>query len=322
MRLGHFRFLSRLLVGLAVAAATVVSCDDAPTTGGNASDYALELRFLGTAPTGATLQAFEAAQTTIRNTIIGGLSPVLPPSGFNIEDCNPDDATLAGNPDLPSDALAGLVIYVHVRAMDGTGGTLGAAGPCLVRSAAENYLPALGLMTLDEADLAAMTSARLEQVVLHEMLHVVGFGTIWDWLGLIDTTTDSANARFLGARARTACADVQGGGADCATTVPVHSADGAGSRFAHWRESLFTVELMTPFLNNVATIPFSEMTIQSLGDLGYTVSNLAAQPYAVSGTFLMAESGGEEPSLQMPEPMRPRFTLTESGQLMPFRSSR
>jgi hypothetical protein len=322
MRLGHFRFPSRLLVGLAVAAATVVSCDDAPTTGGNATDYALELRFLGTAPTGATLQAFEAAQTTIRNTIVGGLSPVTPPPGFNIEDCNPADGTLSGNPDLPSEPLPGLVIYIHVRAMDGAGGTLGSAGPCLVRTAAQNHLPALGLMTLDQADLAAMTGARLEQVVLHEMLHVVGFGTIWDLAEVIDASADTANARFLGPRARTACANVQGGGPDCAATVPVHSTDGPGSRYAHWRESLFTVELMTPFLDNVATIPFSEMTIQSLGDLGYTVSNLTAQPYAVSGTFLMAERGGEEPSLQMPEPMRPRFTLTESGQLMPYGSSR
>ena len=322
MHLSHFRTLSRLVIGFAVAAVTVVSCDGAPTTGGNTSEYELELRFLGTAPTGATLSAFQAAQATIRNTIIGGLSPVMPPAGFNIADCNPDDATLAGNPNLPSDPLIGLVIYVHVRAMDGPGGTLGSAGPCLVRSPGQNFLPALGLLTLDQADLAAMSSARLEQVVLHEMLHVVGFGTIWDMAGLIDTTTDSTNSRFLGPRARTACVNVHGGGANCSTSVPVHSADGAGSRYAHWRESLFTIELMTPFLNNVAMNPFSEMTIQSLGDLGYTVSVVSAQPYTVSGTFLMAEGGGEEPSLLMPEPMRPRFTLNEAGQLMTFRSPR
>lgn len=175
-------------------------------------------------------------------------------------------------------------------------------------------------MRLDEADVANLLSTgRLSSVVLHEMLHVVGFGTVWFDNSLLDTTL-TTDARFLGTRARAACADLHSGGTNCATTVPVHSTDGVGSRHSHWRESLFTNELMTPFLNNVATNPLSAMTIQSLGDLGYVVSTSAAQPFTVSGTMLqalVAEDG--RPPLRLAEPMRPRFGVDVHGDLIPYR---
>ncbi|MEX2181486.1 MAG: leishmanolysin-related zinc metalloendopeptidase [Gemmatimonadaceae bacterium] len=307
---------------LAAAAAALGGCSSGPTTGGSASDYVLEIRWLSTPPTGATLEAFESARTTIRSTITGALSPVMPPAGFNIADCDPNDTNLQGFPDVPAEAILGLVVYIQIREMDGVGGKLGSAGPCLVRSASQKYLTALGIVRLDAADVSNLeANGRLVAVVLHELLHVVGFGTIWLENGLRDTT-DVDNARFLGARARAACAEVHGGGADCATTVPLHSADGAGSAYSHWRETLFTNELMTPFLNSPPT-PFSEMTIQSLGDLGYQVSSVPAQPYLVSGTFLRAEGGAPElPPQAMPEPTRPVFTLDDAGNLIPFRSPR
>ena len=303
------------------AAATLVACTSGPTTGGSASDYVLEIRWLGTAPTGATLESFESARTTIRTAVIGALNPVLPPSDFNVADCDPSDTALEGFPDVPNEPILGLVMYIQIREMDGVGGTLGSAGPCLVRSAAQKYLPALGIVRLDAADVTNLqASGRLTAVVLHEMLHVVGFGTIWLDNSLRDTSNVD-DARFLGPRSRLACAESHGGGADCATTVPLHSADGPGSAYSHWRETLFTNELMTPFLNSPPT-PLSEMSIQSLGDLGYVVSNSPAQPYVVSGTFLVAEGGEPEPPpLAMPAPTRPVFTVDAAGNLTRFRSA-
>jgi hypothetical protein len=172
-------------------------------------------------------------------------------------------------------------------------------------------------MRLDEADVANLQSAgRLQTVVLHEMMHVLGFGTIWTDNGVIDTT-DTEDARFLGSRARAACADLHAGGSNCATTVPVHSADGAGSKFSHWRESLFTNELMTPFLTSGAT-PMSAMTIQSLADLGYVVSTSTAQPFTVSGTFLRASLMAEEVGVALAEPTLPRYQVTDRGELVPY----
>lgn len=287
-----------------------------PINRGVSSEFVLELRWLGTAPTGATLAAFEGAAETIRSTITGPLTGVSLPNSFdNVSQC---DASLTGFPDVPRDPIPGLVIYIRVQAIDGVNGTLGSAGPCLVRGAAQNNLPALGVMRLDEADVANLLSAgRLQTVILHEMMHVLGFGTIWTDNGVIDTT-NTADARFLGSRARTACADVHAGGANCSTTVPVHSADGVGSRFSHWRESLFTNELMTPFLTSGAT-PMSAMTIQSLADLGYVVTTSTAQPFTVSGTFLSALLVADESGITLAEPILPRYQVTDSGELVPYR---
>ncbi len=313
---------------LCVVPATLValSCEGAPTAGGDATDYVLELRWLGTPPAGATLAAFETARATLTSTIVGPVPAVLAPANFNVSQCNPGDAHLAGFPNVTSRQLKGLVIYILVRPMDGAGGTLGSAGPCLVRGESANHLPALGVMQFDEVDVAAQTAERLERIVLHEMLHVVGVGTIWPDLDLlIDSAT--TDARFIGPRARAACANVNGGGAHCADNVPVHSdtaAGAAGSSYAHWRESLFTTELMTPFLNaGGVPIPFSAMTIESLGDLGYVVSALPAQAFTVTGTLLWADDGGQPgPGFVMSEPTRPVYVVDSAGRLTPFRTQR
>jgi hypothetical protein len=312
IRSRHFR--TAVIAALALLGAGCKATD--PIDRGQSSEFVLELRWLGTAPTGATLGSFESAATIIRSTIVGPLNGVSIPNSFdNVSQC---DASLTGFPDVPRDPIPGLVIYIRVQAIDGVGGTLGSAGPCLVRGASQNNIPALGVMRLDEADVASLqNSGRLQTVVLHEMMHVLGFGTIWTDNAVLDTT-NAVDARFLGSRARAACADVHNGGANCATTVPVHSADGAGSRFSHWRESLFTNELMTPFLTAGAT-PMSAMTIQSLADLGYVVSTTTAQPFTVTGSFLQSALLAGEPELIFGEPMRPRYQITESGELVPFR---
>ena len=108
-----------------------------PTNGGGPTDYQLELRFVGRVPTGPTLAAFQAAAETIRQTITATLPPVGVPGGFKVGDCDPSDPNFQGIPNQPTGTIHGLIIYVNVRPMDGAGGTLGSAGPCLVRSLAQ-----------------------------------------------------------------------------------------------------------------------------------------------------------------------------------------
>lgn len=319
----HSRLAGQILAGVRSAAlllvgALFVSCDNGPSgPGRGASDYVLEVRWLGTAPTGATLASFETAFTIVRETVVGALTPVSIPSDFSdLGECGAD---FAGHPPVPQGTIQGVVIYIQVVNIDGAGGKLASAGPCLTRSASRHYLTALGVMQFDAVDVASLQATdRLRLVVLHELLHVLGFGTIWDKNDLLQGDS-TADARFLGPRARTACANLHAGGAPCATTVPVHSTDGAGSAYAHWRESLFTNELMTPFLN-AGAVPFSAMTVESLGDLGYTVSTAHTNAFTVSGTELRSEVEAEGSApLQFSEPIRPVFTLDEMGALKPFR---
>jgi len=300
---------------LAATLFAVLACGSVTTSPPPASAFVLDIRYLGTAPTGATLQSFEDAANTVRQTITGALSTVAVPNDFtNLSQCGSE---YGGHPDVPRDNITGLVIYVSVQPIDGIGGTLASAGPCLVRSQSDNYLPALGVMRFDEADVASLlTQGVLTRVVLHEMLHVLGFGTIWPDQGLLDST-DLADARFLGPRARAACADVNGGGTACSTTVPVHSTGGAGTRYTHWRESMFTNELMTPFLN-AGSNPFSAMSVQSLGDLGFEVSTSAAEPFTASGSELRAALLADGTPIAFGEPTRPRYIVTRSGALIPY----
>jgi hypothetical protein len=308
----------RRLAPLALAATAALSCSTSKTpTGGNNSDFTLELIWLGTAPTGATLASFEGAADIVRETITGALGTVALPNDFtNLSDCG-----LPGHPDIGRSNIQGLRIYLVVEPIDGASGTLGSAGPCLIRL---NNIPALGVMRFDEADVANLQAAgRLERVALHEMMHVLGLGTVW-YDQFVDTLPDTTNVRYTGALARNACVNVNGGATPCATTIPIESADGPGSRYSHWRESVFQTELMTPrlgFAGSTAT-PFAAMSIRALEDIGYEVSTVHADAFTVPApaAAMLRERAADD--LVLPEPMQPRWKLDGAGRRTPYRPRR
>lgn len=168
-----------------------------------------------------------------------------------------------------------LAIFASVTSIDGAGGILGQAGPILFRSGSN--LPALGIMQFDEADVADLVSeGQFDEVVLHEMGHVLGIGTIWEQLGLLSGGGGS-DPRFTGANATAEYNNIFG---TSASSVPVENTGGAGTRDGHWRESVFDNELMTGFLNQGQANPLSRVTVASLADLGYQVNLNAADPYS------------------------------------------
>lgn len=303
--------LLRRLAPIVLLVASAVSCGKSPTRPN--SEFELEIIWLGTEPNTTTMASFDAAANIIRATVLGPLSAVSVPESFtNLSQCG-----LSGHPDVTRANINGLRIYLVVEAIDGPAGTLGSAGPCLIRN---NDIPALGVMRFDEADVANLQSGgRLRSVVLHEMLHVLGVGTVW-YDDLVDTTDTPSDVRYTGGLARNACASLSGGATVCATSVPVHSADGGGSRYSHWRETVFQSELMTPFLGSGAT-PFSIISIQALADIGYEVGISQADPYSVPTPPGLQEGGMalRESGLQFGEPMRPRWKLDGAGRLTPYR---
>ena len=81
-------------------------------------------------------------------------------------------------------AIDDITITAQLSYVDGVGGILGQTGINSVR--AGSFLPATATMQFDSADASYYSSVGLfDDIVLHEMLHAIGFGTIWSNLGLI-----------------------------------------------------------------------------------------------------------------------------------------
>jgi hypothetical protein len=155
-----------------------------------------------------------------------------------------------------------LLITAELKTIDGVGGILGQAGPTSVRTG--SFLPATASMQFDSADAANYFGQGLfDEIVTHEMLHSVGFGSIWSSLGLV------AGSSFVGANAVAAYNDLLHGGS--ATGVPLETGGGSGTAGSHWSEAVFDHELMTGYID-LAPDPLSRLTVASLQDLGYQVN--------------------------------------------------
>ena len=229
------------------------------------SGYTIEVRFVG-GLTPRQKAAFKAAANRWTRTIIGDLPDILDDSGNLINN---------------------LVILAQGSPIDGVGTILGQAGPSLLRprsAGAAGFLPAKGEMTFDTADLASMeANGTLNDVITHEMGHVIGIGTVWDRKKLLKGAGTRKPA-FVGPNAMREFGFLKGIGP---TPVPVEQNGGSGTRDSHWDDETFGNELMTGFVNPTKN-PLSKMTIASLQDLGYKVDLSAAEPYSLPGPAAVA----------------------------------
>lgn len=188
----------------------------------------------------------------------------------------------AGTPSV-SQTVDDLLVFAAVTNIDGPGGVLGQAGPCVIRGGATG-LPAVGMMQFDVADLASLeNSGGLGAVILHEMGHVLGIGTVWIDFGLLQnrTTGFPLDTYYSGAGGRMGFDAIGGSTYTLGQKVPVENTGGGGTANAHWRESVLRNELMTGYLNTGSN-PLSILTIRSLADLGYVVNTAAADNFFLS----------------------------------------
>lgn len=242
-------------------------------------DFAITLRFNGADFTPARQQVFEGAAARWAELITGDQAdvPIDKPDNF----CN------AGDPPLDA-TIDDLYIDAFIEPIDGEGGVLGSAGPCLIRDPGNN-LPLYGVMRFDSADIAALESeGTFDLVILHEMGHVVGIGSLWDFLGYLDYATDpagqncneatlfSALPSFNGTEANAEFAALSGSG-----QPPAEDEFGPGTQCSHWDEAFFNTELMTGFLGPGNDNPLSRLTGASLIDIGYEVNLAAADGYSI-----------------------------------------
>jgi hypothetical protein len=281
-----------------------VTRPESPTSPPPSGDFDIELFFYEHTFTSSQLAAFEDAASRWEELVIGDLED-LP------FDNSEEAACLA--PDAPepvvSTTVDDLLIFVTSGGDGSVGGVLGIAGPCLSRSSGPDAgTNAVGFMEFDDADLADLESrGNLLDVIVHEMGHVLGIGTNWEYppyyellsYTASDGAPDCATASgftdlpdYVGASGVAAYDDLGGSG-----WIPVEESGGIGTQCGHWDEETFGNELMTGFLEEGQDNPLSEMTVASLEDIGLTVDTSRADPYTLP--LFPADVGGEKPGLDL-----------------------
>ncbi len=198
-----------------------------------------------------------------------------------------------------TETIDDVIVYATIKAIDGPGLILASAGPCYVRSVSGggtgNNTPIIGVMSFDSADLNTLSGGgSLQEVITHEMLHVLGVGSLWGSCSVcfnLLTGAGTADPQYTAAQARAGC-QATGGLVSCANTVPVENIGGSGTRDSHWRETIFGSELMTGFINANAN-PISSITIGALQDLGYSVNSGDNDAYTIAaGSIVLGNSLG------------------------------
>ena len=215
--------------------------------------FDIEIRYSGNS---LYQSAFDAAAARWEQVITADIGDVVSPTYGFIDD---------------------LLIDASVVNIDGVGGILGQAGPDEFRSG--SWLPDHGIMQFDSADVQQMYNAgTLTNVIIHEIGHILGIGTLWSTLGL------KSGSNYIGPNAVAQYKLMSGN--TSATSVPLETGGGSGTAGSHWSESIFDAELMTGFAEN-GPMPLSTLTIGALQDIGYTVNYAAADSYYLPGSTAM-----------------------------------
>ena len=289
------------------------------------SSFEITLRYL--AGGGSEYAAsFDRAAARWRKVVIGDMP------GVTFTGQKPCGETSTIYPAL-DETVDDVLIFVRIENIDGAGKTLAQAGPCVIR-ANPGYgsgIPIVGFMRFDLADLPGLAaSGRLDDVILHEMGHVLGLGGLWGYEPFFDLAVGlgGSDPYFRGPSAR-AGFTAAGGGAYGGVPVPIENqgAVGAGTRDGHWRESALDVELMTGFVepSNVR-MPLSLTTVGALEDMGYLVTPYGDDRYRFGEVALITStrragasaSGFEFLELPAPAPI----AIDRDGNVRPLSSVR
>jgi hypothetical protein len=211
-----------------------------------------------------------------------------------------------------------LLIFATVEPIDGPSNIVGSAGPCIIRTA--NSLPIIGTMRFDVADVVGLENVGLlNAVILHEMGHVLGVGSLWSRANLVVNTSSASqplDTYFNGVNGLAGFDAIGGASYTGGNKVPVENTGGTGTINSHWRESVLRNELMTGTINGGgAGNPLSLLTVRSLQDLGYTVNTSNADPFFLTLAARLPGAAVESVALGRDVLAFPLWTVDARGRL-------
>jgi len=160
-----------------------------------------------------------------------------------------------------------LYICVKYEKIDKEGKILGSGSPVFARSKSgpDPGLPITGKFRLDEDDVEDLIDeGLLIDVIVHEMSHVLGIGTLWKGFDLRDDS--NIVCLYTGAKASAEYEALSG----CQGGIPIDDC-------SHWSKECFGRELLTDTISSDPRL--SRISIAALEDLGYAVDYSTADTY-------------------------------------------
>ncbi|MCC7055466.1 MAG: hypothetical protein IT355_19485 [Gemmatimonadaceae bacterium] len=173
-----------------------------------------------------------------------------------------------------SQFVSGLRVLVRVDTLPSRIAGLG--GPCVMRAGG---LPLLGTLTLNIFTVSQLSDRKLDDLLQHEVGHVLGIGSLWGrgtLAGLVSGDNTSPDPIFVGPAALSAFGRLGRSGFFSGRRVPLEV-----RVLGHWRGDAFGGELMAPSLTPSAVQPTSAVTVAALRDLGWNVELEAYEEYGL-----------------------------------------
>lgn len=147
----------------------------------------------------------------------------------------------------------------------------------------------VGKLILDASALTGSVPSEFDSLILHHLLHIIGFGTRWQTWGLRSNPSPQG-FHYLGTNGLNGFRECGGSPSERLEV------DDDGN---HWRSTLMDDELMTPMTSIPLSLkPLSKVSVASLKDLGLDVDVSKADVFAVPGTSNRLLSGLHRRSIQ------------------------
>ncbi|GAA0504823.1 excalibur calcium-binding domain-containing protein [Deinococcus depolymerans] len=260
---GRAAFLRGLLAGL-LCGLTVAGAAPAQ------SPFQIELRLLGRPLTAGQQATVREAARQVSGLIASPFVPVRVniPAG----DCDRRLPAVQGT-------VRNLIVFVVVRDL---GDDVYATGmPCDLQD--RTYLPIYGVVDLNSRGLTDLPRVDLLDTMLHELLHVLGVGTLWEADSRVSRNGETDGRSFIRRDGRSLVYTAP-------RAVAAYRALGGRGRGipldpdgGHWDGRAVCAEILSGSAGNFTgrVNPVSPVTLAALEDLGYRVNLLAASRYAL-----------------------------------------